>query len=131
MTNTIKNEEIINNNNNLSPTNSILDKEFFRRDTKYRAIGYDMKNNIVALETVSDDESNGVVDFIVNAVFDGNKILGGSVFSYFVTKNQFFELIKKSKTYNTEGYVNAIKKKYYRIPTMLCNVIAQAYDNRL
>lgn len=116
--------------NNLSPLGLIIDKEFFRNKTKYRAIGYDMKNNIVALETVSDDESNGVVDFIVDAVFDGNKIVGGSVFSYLVTKNQFFELIKNSKTYNTEGYVNAVKKQYYRIPTMLCEVIAQAYDNR-
>lgn len=34
-----------------------------------------------------------------------------------------------AKACSTEECLNAVKSKYYRIPEMLCEVIAQAYIN--
>ena len=37
--------------------------------------------------------------------------------------------MEDAKACSTEECLNAVKNKYYRIPEMLCEVIAQAYIN--
>lgn len=87
-------------------------------DTKY-----------VMAECVTDGDFKGDIIFLCDVVVDGNVIKSPTTFNYFVTKKQFYNEATENKTISENA--SAIRKRYYKIPKVLCELVATAYQNNM
>ena len=97
-------------------------------DREYKVLANDDTKYVMA-ECIADGGFNGDVIFLCDVVVDDDVIKSPTVFNYLVTKKQFYNEATEGKAISENA--SAIRKRYYKIPKVLCELVATAYQNNM
>lgn len=104
----------------------MINKTFKRNGCTYKVLAYNEKESLMLLESIS-GVTAGDISCLTDARYDGGTLTSSQSLSYCVSKSQFFARAAECKRSGISEIAGYIRQKYYKIPTVICTLIAEAY----
>ena len=104
----------------------MINKTFKRNGSAYKVLAYNEKEQLMLMECISGDFA-GDISCLTGAHYDGEALRASGNITYFISKAQFFARAGECKSKDIGEIASYIRQKYFRIPTVICLLIAEAY----
>lgn len=104
----------------------MINKNFKRNGCTYKVLAYNEKESLMLIESIS-GVTAGDISCLTDARYDGGILTASQSLYYGVSKARFFARAAECKSGDIGEIASYIRQKYYRIPTVICTLIAEAY----